>query len=216
MNLTQKFLSFTLLGAEWVMWLLIILSVISVAVMIERIRYFAARKVDLRALAKDARAAAISGDMTAVEKKWGHIDAIEVTVALAGLREAHKGPDAAAEAMIAAKAEKRPDLERNLAYLGTLGNNAPFVGLFGTVLGIIKAFKDLSQNTDESANAVMAGISEALVATAIGLLVALPAVVMFNYLNRRVRGSVVGADSVAHEMLIELKAEPRRAKTEAA
>ena len=215
MNLTQKFLSFTLLGAEWVMWLLVTLSVISVAVMIERLRYFAARKVDLVKLAKEARAAAASGDLAGFEKTWAGSDAIEVAVALAGLREAGKGADAAAEAMIAAKAHKRPELERNVAYLGTLGNNAPFIGLFGTVLGVIKAFKDLATNTDESANAVMGGISEALVATAIGLLVALPAVVMNNFLNRRMRASIVGADAVAHDILVELKAEPQR-KREAA
>jgi hypothetical protein len=75
------------------------------------------------------------------------------------------------------------DLERNLGVLGTLGtlgNNAPFIGLFGTELGIMKAFADLSRNQLGGVAAVMSGISEALVATAVGLMVAIPAVIAFN------------------------------------
>ena len=90
--------------------------------------------------------------------------------------------------MAAVKARLRLELERHLGILGTLGNNAPFIGLFGTVLGIIKAFADLAQQPGRrGAAAVMAGISEALVATAVGLLVAIPAVVAFNIFQGRVR-----------------------------
>jgi biopolymer transport protein ExbB len=75
-------------------------------------------------------------------------------------------------------------LDRYLSYLGTVGSNAPFIGLFGTVLGIIRAFSDLAKTSNESQTVVMTGISEALVATAIGLLVAIPAVVMYNYFQK--------------------------------
>jgi biopolymer transport protein ExbB len=95
----------------------------------------------------------------------------------------------------------RVDLERNLGVLGTLGNNAPFIGLFGTVLGIIKAFADLSRNSIGGAGAVMAGISEALVATAVGLMVAIPAVIAFNYFQAKVRKSLSRVDAVAHMVL---------------
>jgi biopolymer transport protein ExbB/TolQ len=81
---------------------------------------------------------------------------------------------------------KRMDLERGLTVLATLGSNAPFIGLFGTVLGIIQAFGELSQNQNGT-QSVMAAISEALVATAVGLLVAIPAVVAFNTFNKKVR-----------------------------
>ena len=92
-------------------------------------------------------------------------------------------------------------LERNLGILGTLGNNAPFIGLFGTVLGIIKAFADLSKNSGGGAGAVMAGISEALVATAVGLMVAIPAVIAFNYFQAKVRKTVARVDAIAHLVL---------------
>jgi biopolymer transport protein ExbB len=94
--------------------------------------------------------------------------------------------------------------------LGTLGNNTPFIGLFGTVLGIIKASHDLtaSQATGgQAANAVMAGVFEALVATAVGLLVAIPAVVAYNVFQRRVRAAMSGVDALAHAILSELRGE---------
>src|SRR4029079_12034926 len=98
---------------------------------------------------------------------------------------------------------------KNLGVLGTLGNNAPFIGLFGTVLGIIKAFADLSRNSAGGAVAVMAGISEALVATAVGLMVAIPAVIAFNYFQAKVRKTISGVDSTAHLVPAEIPADDR-------
>ena len=83
------------------------------------------------------------------------------------------------------RAVHRRDAERFLVFLGTLGNNAPFLGLLGTVLGIIRAFHELARHGEGGVNVVMAGISEALVATAVGLVVALPAVIAFNHFSRR-------------------------------
>jgi biopolymer transport protein ExbB len=100
---------------------------------------------------------------------------------------------------------ERIKMERGLAYLGTLGNNAPFIGLFGTVLGIIRAFRDLSSNTIEGSQAVMAGIAEALVATAVGLLVALPAVALFNAFQRYIKRKLAGADALARVLLAHAK-----------
>jgi biopolymer transport protein ExbB len=109
--------------------------------------------------------------------------------------------------MVGRKAHERMRLERNLAFLGTLGNNAPFIGLFGTVLGIIRSFHDLAGNQAGGVGIVMAGISEALVATAVGLLVAIPAVIGFNFFNRRVRQVLANVDALAHVVLAQLKGE---------
>jgi biopolymer transport protein ExbB len=87
-------------------------------------------------------------------------------------------------------------LDRGLMVLGTLGNNAPFIGLFGTVIGIIVAFKDLATNPAGGPSVVMAGISESLVATAIGLVVAIPAVIAFNAFQRVVKRHVANAEAV--------------------
>lgn len=211
MSITESFLNFTLLGAEWVLWLLIGLSVLSIAVAIERFRYFTSRSVDTAAIVGDARRAVADAAVDGFRKKYADSPSMAVSVAIEGLNEAEHGADAAAEAMNSAKIQSRAEHERNLVVLGTLGNNAPFIGLFGTVLGIIKAFNDLAENPSGDATVVMGGISEALVATAVGLLVAIPAVVLFNYFNRRVRGAVVSADAVAHAILGEMHAADERA-----
>jgi biopolymer transport protein ExbB len=98
--------------------------------------------------------------------------------------------------------------ERGLAYLGTLGSNAPFVGLFGTVLGIVRAFHDLARSSASlGTQAVMAGIAEALVATAVGLLVAIPAVATYNVLMRHVETALASAGTLGHRILAHVKAE---------
>lgn len=211
MSITELFKNFTLLGAEWVLWLLVGLSIASVAIMIERMRFFNARSIDVDRLIGDVKKALAGGDAAAVRKRWGTSEAMAAQVALTGLDEIGSGANAVGEAMNSAKTRARQEHERNLIFLGTLGNNAPFIGLFGTVLGIIVAFDDLAENPQGDATVVMDGISEALVATAIGLLVAIPAVVMFNYLNRRVRAAVTGTDGVAHAILAALHARDEEA-----
>ena len=147
MHITERFLAFTLLGAEWVLWLLIALSIISFAIMIERACYFLTHGVDVDSLASDLRRMLGKGAVADARSRVKSGDSAELTVISAGLDEVERGVDAVAEAMVGQKARERMRLERNLAFLGTLGNNAPFIGLFGTVLGIIKAFHDLSAHT---------------------------------------------------------------------
>ncbi|MFN7453910.1 MAG: MotA/TolQ/ExbB proton channel family protein [Pseudobdellovibrionaceae bacterium] len=90
--------------------------------------------------------------------------------------------------------ELRRDMEKGLAVLATLGANAPFIGLFGTVLGIIRAFAFLGSQAGSAA--VMSGVSQALYATAVGLLVAIPAVVAFNLFSKKVKDSLQQAESL--------------------
>jgi biopolymer transport protein ExbB len=217
MHITERFLAFTLLGAEWVLWLLIGLSVVSFAIMIERAYYFLTHAVDVESLASDLRRLLAKGNVADARSRVKASDSTEMTVISAGLDEIERGVDAVAEAMVGQKARSRMKLERNLAFLGTLGNNAPFIGLFGTVLGIIRAFHDLSGNQAGGVAVVMAGISDALVATAVGLMVAIPAVIGFNFFNRRVRQTLANVDGLAHVVLAQLKGEdaPSSAKLEA-
>ena len=103
--------------------------------------------------------------------------------------------------LAASLAQERLHYERHLIILGTLGNSAPFIGLFGTVLGIIKAFMDLAQDITGGAAVVMAGISEALVATALGLLVAIPSVIAYNALKAKVKAIGICAESLAQSVI---------------
>ena len=110
---------------------------------------------------------------------------METRVLLVGLREIPRGKAAVQDLMEGERLRVALYLGKRLSFLGTLGANAPFIGLLGTVLGIIHAFKDLALTEGGGGPAVMAGIAEALVATAVGLLVAIPAVVMYNFFHRR-------------------------------
>ncbi|MEM9490893.1 MAG: MotA/TolQ/ExbB proton channel family protein [Myxococcota bacterium] len=204
MNITEQFTNFALLGAEWVLWLLVGLSILSIGVMVERFLFFRSRQVDKQQLGDRVNKALRDDDIEALKKTYSDKQALPAMVAIRGLAERERGVDAVAEAMSSEKARVRQEYERYLIVLGTLGNNAPFIGLFGTVLGIIQALYDLSANPQGGADVVMSGIAEALVATAVGLLVAIPAVIAFNYYNRRVRDAVTTADDIAHTILAEL------------
>ena len=119
--------------------------------------------------------------------------------------------------MQSVKARMRPGLDANLSILATIGSNAPFVGLLGTVLGIINAAHQLTAEGAQNApNAVMSGVFEALVATAVGLFVAIPAVVAYNLFQRRVRKRMAEVDSLAHLILSMAKTETRPAAAQPA
>jgi biopolymer transport protein ExbB/TolQ len=194
-------------GSRWVLWLLVGLSIAGLAVVLERLWFFARerrprRRVDqmLLALRDDGPAAALLA--------LGATRSMEVTVARACLEHAADGPAAIEEHLAAAVETERLRYERGLAFLGTLGNNAPFVGLFGTVLGIVRSFHDLATTNANGTQAVMSGIAEALVATGVGLLVALPAVAAYNALMRHVETAAATAGTLGHKILAYLKAEP--------
>ena len=101
--------------------------------------------------------------------------------------------------------EERLKLERFLGILGTLGNIAPFIGLFGTVVGIIKAFRDLALSGTGGPSVVARGIAEALVSTAAGLLVAIPAVIAYNYFTRRIKQLSVQMEIASTRLLVMLQ-----------
>lgn len=101
--------------------------------------------------------------------------------------------------------EERLYLERRITVLGSLGNNAPFIGLLGTVLGIIKAFFNLGTLGSTGAEVVMKSISTALLATACGLLIAIPVVIANNYFNRRVKTTMQNMELLAQETLASLE-----------
>jgi biopolymer transport protein ExbB len=132
-------------------------------------------------------------------------DTLETNVVLFALRQHGLGPDAVEDLVIGALTKERERYDARLDFLATLASNAPFVGLFGTVLGIIRAFNDLASDIAQAGAAVMAGVAEALVATAVGLLVAIPAVVAFNVFKRRVKLASNNAQLLSRILLAHLK-----------
>jgi len=184
-DITKSMLNLALGGGTWVLWLLVVLSIMSVGIMVERGMAFYRRRFGAEEFIQEVAPLFRTADWRGAMGKCEASEAFEPQILLAGLRLAEGGTEAAAEAMEAERIRVNLQLEKGLSFLGTLGANAPFIGLFGTVLGIIHAFKDLALTEGGGGPAVMAGIAEALVATAVGLLVAIPAVVMYNFYHRR-------------------------------
>jgi biopolymer transport protein ExbB len=189
-----------------VMWFTVLLSVISVAVMIERVIFFATHKDNVRALASDLNKLLLARDYAGAQKLLEVCKGFETRVLRAALEVAPLGKNAVQELASSATKMERLRFERGLAFLGTIGNNAPFVGLFGTVLEIISALYELgtASGGNVGAGAVMATLSQALAATAVGLLVALPAVAVFNYFNRRIKTLQTGAEALVHVLLAHM------------
>jgi biopolymer transport protein ExbB len=221
MNIVEKSKNVMLsVGAAPLMYLLIALSVVSVALVIERLWYLIRVDEEPGALARQLATLLNAGDIEGARRRMRASRSPAAAVALAGLDEAHNGVDSAQESMQGALVVQKASLERGLAFLGTIGNNAPFVGLLGTVVGIVMAFERLSEAGRVATSAaagpsteVMSSIAEALVATAVGLLVALPAVAAYNYFQRRIKAILGGAEVLGHVLLSWLKARPTELPT---
>ncbi|MBI2395582.1 MAG: MotA/TolQ/ExbB proton channel family protein [Deltaproteobacteria bacterium] len=208
MNVVAKSKTLMLaMGAAPVMWLMIALSIVSLAIVLERLWFFRAIDDDLESLADALSRKLRAGDLQGARGVLEASPSAEAAVVVAGVIEAPNGVAAAREAIAGAMAIQRMKLERRLAFLGTLGNNAPFLGLFGTVVGIVMAFERLGQaGTTAGAPAeVMASIAEALVATAIGLAVAIPAVAAFNWFQRKIKSIAGRTDALSRVLLAHLE-----------
>ncbi|MDB4938051.1 MAG: MotA/TolQ/ExbB proton channel family protein [Labilithrix sp.] len=199
--LVDRLLKVALAGSTWVLWLLLALSVVSLTAMLERWLFFRRHSDDIPALrTRLARALAIR-DVAAAKKVLDASPSIEARVLSAALAWEDGGPAAVQDAVESELGAMRKELDRGTNLLGTLGTNAPFVGLFGTVLGVIEAFHQLSAGAAKAAMGnVMSGIAEALVATGVGLFVALPAVVAYNVAQKRIAG--IESDTLALAKLL--------------
>lgn len=197
-------------GTAWVLWALFALSIVSLAIAVERFLVFRAKNDDLRGLAATVDAHLRAGSREEAIAALTTMRSAGASVAIAGLRLADRGPVAAEKSMASAMAIERKQLETRLAFLGTLGNNAPFIGLFGTVIGVILAFEELGKVQAAGAGAsqeVMGAIAEALVATAAGIAVALPAVALYNWFQRRITTILLDAEALSNLVLAYLSDE---------
>src|ERR1700677_444721 len=206
------FLKIALFGDIWVLYILLAASVLSLAVMVARWKAFSTQRGDLAELMDGLAGKLEAHDVAGAAALAGASPRVEARVALEGLRNFDKGPASVDEVMSARWLRERLKLDKRLIILSTLGNNAPFIGLFGTVLGIIKAFNDLAASGQSGVSVVMAGISSALVATAFGILVAIPAVVANNYFVSRLKQMQANTESLSGILLAYLKSEKSRDK----
>lgn len=193
---------FLFIGSEWILWILAACSLLCVAVIFDRIRSLSAQAKVGQRLWGEILAPWITKEVPA---SW-RTDAAEILkrypcVEARLLNSLALRTDTSAEEVEKISHSiigiERLNLERNLAILGTLGNSAPFIGLFGTVLGIIKAFSELDAASNGGMSAISGGLAEALVTTATGLLVALPSAIAFNFFQRKMKTIFSRASSLS-------------------
>jgi biopolymer transport protein ExbB/biopolymer transport protein TolQ len=198
--------------AKLVVILMFIMSAYSIGVMIDRLMAFSAARKQSRAFAPAVAGALREGKLDEAVKiadryKKSHL----AKVVVAGLQEfqAHQMTneipgeeiEASKRALERSEAIVHAELKRGVSGLATIGSTAPFVGLFGTVVGIINAFRGISNEKSTGLGAVAGGISEALVTTAIGLFVAIPAVWMFNFFTGKLEAFDVEMGNSSSELI---------------
>lgn len=199
MNIERALNAFTQLGSQWILWLLAALSLAAIAVILERSIVLLLTRDDYRELQKQLRSLLDLGRLDDARRRLEQSRSFEARILAAGLLS--QGAGSAEERMLGESQLARLEMEGSLTYLGTLGNNAPFIGLLGTVIGIIGAFHQLGNGIGQISSGLMAQIGEALVATAIGLLVALPAVAFHNLFHRIIRARIGRADALGRDIL---------------
>ena len=208
-ELVNRLLNSRLLQTDWVLWFLLLLLGICILVIAWKTVYFITNTRRAAELRKAVVALVAGGSVEDFESTLAEQEGVEASVMKHALRFRANGSDTVAQQMDIAVSSSKQRMEYGHTFLGTVGSNAPFVGLYGTVGGIIRAFRDLSSSSEAGISAVIAGIAEALVATAVGLLVAIPAVVAFNYLQRQVKKAVSSSEALNQQVLFRLRADER-------
>jgi biopolymer transport protein ExbB/TolQ len=204
-GLIQTLLGLPIFHTEWVLWLLIALSILSIGVIVERFVFYTRTAVPVEQVRKELARLIAAGNLEGAAKTLARYDSLETNVVLTGLRHYEQGPDSVEDLITGALGEERSRYEKRLQLLATLASNAPYIGLFGTVLGIVRSFKDMATNIADASSGVMAGIAESLIATAAGLLVAIPAVMAYNYFKGIVKKRVISAESLSLLVLAQMK-----------
>jgi biopolymer transport protein ExbB len=205
MDIQQKLTGFAMMGATWIMWLLVALSVGGVAVALERAIYLLRTSENVRKLKQQILGLIRSGDLDEARARLARSPSHVASIIAAGLEDTDDGTESAEERMNGATQLAKLRMEKRLAFLGTLGSNAPFIGLLGTVIGIIRAFHQLNDAAGKVTQGLMAEVGEALVATAIGILVALPAIAFFNFFQRVIKARLARAQAFGNDVLALLK-----------
>jgi biopolymer transport protein ExbB/TolQ len=212
MLLMQKLVLVASTGATAVLYLLLALSVFSVGVVIERWWYFRRRKLDLAELGDAVEKSLRARDIEGARKVLKASRSVEAEVIGDALAYYADGSESLQEIVQKGIRQRRKTFESGLLFLGTLGSNSPFVGLFGTVLGVVAAFKELgaaSANvaaTGGGMGNVMGGIAEALIATAVGILVAIPAVIAYNIFQKRCNDIEENTGALSNQVMAVMKA----------
>ncbi|MFA6434739.1 MAG: MotA/TolQ/ExbB proton channel family protein [Elusimicrobiales bacterium] len=196
------------LHSALILGVLLLCSLVCLALIVERWFYF--RSIQLKSPEKviaKIRSSVLSGKTDDALTILGETDGSPILSLIhLAIRNSHLPKEQLSETLRAFQLRQRMVFERSLGVLGTLGNTAPFIGLLGTVMGIIQAFRDLAgpQAQANGASVVATGIAEALIATAAGLCVAIPAVVFYNFYLKKAKHFATEMEAVSVDMLVLL------------
>lgn len=194
--LTDQFFVIAEAGHEITLWILIALSVVSIGIIFERYWTLKSERNNSQRMRERTIEILKSNELGEIEGLSRDWDSLEGRALSFGLRHAKENADSGLEEVFNSYAEtQRPRFEKYLNFLATVGSNAPFIGLLGTVFGVMDAFRALATSQGDTA-VVMVGISKALVATAVGLIVAIPAVIAFNTYQKQVKSIMQNLESV--------------------
>jgi biopolymer transport protein ExbB len=197
--------------------ILILCSVLTLGFALERTMYYWKRRGTPDATLASAMSAVRTGNVDEAVRVLDREPSPLGPVASELLKHIDSDPGVGEERLSIALSEERLKLERNLGFLGTMGNTAPLIGLLGTVWGIMRAFHDMARTGSAGPSVVAAGIAEALITTAAGLLVAVPAVMIYNHFVRRLGTMLTTAENHSRTLRIEaLSARTRGASTRVA
>lgn len=210
-SIIKAFENFASLGAEWVMWLMVILGFVMIIIAIERFLLLSKTKVRAPEIARELVELLDQRRARLAHEKLTDGIAMEQRVIADGLAKYQRGQFYVEQIMLSTLTRERQRYNRYLSYFGTIGNNTPFIGLFGTVIGIILAFKKLGEDPKGGLEVIGPLISEALVATAVGLLVAIPAVVLFNWFKSEVKERVSNTEFLMRIVLAHIGERDERA-----
>ena len=193
----EQLAGLTDVGATWVLWVLVALSIGAVAVVFERGLFFF-RTRDPEGAVGDEWEVDRARQLAARPRSF------EGQVLAAGFAAEGQGRQAVERRMVGAARRLQREASKRLTFLGTVGSNAPFVGLLGTVIGIVRAFQELDASRGQVTAGLMSEVGEALVATAVGILVALPAVFFYNFFQQLVQARLDRAEASAQELLARI------------
>jgi biopolymer transport protein ExbB len=184
--------------------ILFLCSLVVITFILERWLYFRRTRIDAEQFIHTLHKTIRDGGTKAALEYCQSVQAPLAVVVRMGLKNSSLGAKSVTELMEATALEEKMKLERFLSVLGTLGNIAPFIGLLGTVVGIIRAFHDLAVSGSGGPSVVSAGIAEALITTAAGLVVAIPAVIAYNYFLRRVGTTMAEIEAATKKIRVIL------------
>jgi biopolymer transport protein ExbB len=203
-SIIKAFENFAELGAEWVMWLMLLLGLGMIMLAVERLLLLSKTRVNAPDIARELVDLLDQGRASEARVKLTDGLSMEQRVLADGLSQYHRGSVYVEQIMLSTLAREKQRYNRYLSYFATIGNNTPFIGLFGTVIGIILAFKKLGENPKGGLEVIGPLISEALVATAVGLFVAIPAVVIYNWFKSEVKERMSNTDFLMRIVMAHL------------